>query len=68
MRKDSVNHNNALHVLFGLIMIYIAIQHFNNKVINPFWYSMLLLLGFSTLGYHLYHLIDNVYFEEEHEH
>ena len=48
-----------IHLLFGAILLYVGIQYFRKKEVEPVAYSLLMLMGFGAIGYHAYWLFDS---------
>lgn len=50
-----------IHLIFGAIMLYVGIQYFRGRTVEPVAYSLLLLMGFGAVGYHGYWLLNSLY-------
>ena len=50
-----------IHLIFGAVMLYVGIEYFRKRAVEPVAYTLLLLLGFGAIGYHGYWLIDSLY-------
>lgn len=48
-----------IHLIFGAVLLYAGLQYYKKKELQPIVYSLLLLMGFGAIGYHMYWLLDS---------